>query len=153
MKHFTATSRTLAGPAVTDTHENFSYYQPDTEPGPQIIRSLGHKVTGSLNHWVGQCVRPVARPGFRLSVRTFTAVLLAVNDIFYDRGLQLKFYSYVRNLQLYMRPACYCPPISMGKPLCFIPEVSSFFFLFSSPIFSRRRLDVYHTSAHDVALG
>ena len=29
---------------------------------------------------------------------------------------------------------------------------SSFFFLFSSPILSRRKLDVYHTSIHDVAL-
>jgi len=27
-----------------------------------------------------------------------------------------------------------------------------FFFLFSSPILRRRRLDVYHTSTHDVAL-
>ena len=30
--------------------------------------------------------------------------------------------------------------------------VSSFFFVFSSPNLSRRRLDVYHTSAHDVGL-
>jgi len=30
--------------------------------------------------------------------------------------------------------------------------VSSFFLLFSSPNLSRRRLDVYHTSAHGVAL-
>ena len=28
----------------------------------------------------------------------------------------------------------------------------SFFFFFSSPILSRRKLDVYHTSTHDVAL-
>jgi len=35
----------------------------------------------------------------------------------------------------------------------FTPVVSFFFFfLFSSPILSRRRLDVYHTSTHDVAL-
>jgi len=39
--------------------------------------------------------------------------------------------------------------------LYFHPVVSSFFFfllLFSSPILSRRRLDVYHTCTHDVAL-
>jgi len=30
--------------------------------------------------------------------------------------------------------------------------LSSSFYLFSSPIFSRRRLDVYHTSTHGVAL-
>ena len=33
----------------------------------------------------------------------------------------------------------------------FTPVVSSFF-IFFSPILSRRRLDVYHTSTHDVAL-
>jgi len=30
--------------------------------------------------------------------------------------------------------------------------LSSIFYLFSSPNLSRRRLDVYHTSAHGVAL-
>jgi len=30
--------------------------------------------------------------------------------------------------------------------------VSSIFYLFSSPVLSRRRLDVYHTSTHGVAL-
>jgi len=47
-----------------------------------------------------------------------------------------------------------------GRPLYFCPLVSSFFFfllllyssLFSSPNLSRRRLDVCHTSTHDVAL-
>jgi len=33
-----------------------------------------------------------------------------------------------------------------------VAMVSSFFFLFSSPNLSGRRLDVYHTSIHDVAL-
>jgi len=37
--------------------------------------------------------------------------------------------------------------------LYFRPVVSSFFFfLISSPILSRRRLDIYHVSTHDVAL-
>ena len=42
----------------------------------------------------------------------------------------------------------------MGRPLCFTAVVSLFssFFLFSSPILSGRRLDVYHASGHDVAL-
>jgi len=41
-----------------------------------------------------------------------------------------------------------------GRPLYFCPVVSSFFFLllFSSPNLNRRRLDVYHTSTHGVAL-
>jgi len=42
------------------------------------------------------------------------------------------------------------------RTLYFRPVVSSFFllsiFFFSSPNFSRRRLDVYHTSTHDVTL-
>jgi len=37
-----------------------------------------------------------------------------------------------------------------GGALYFCPVVSSFFF--SSPNLSRRRLDVYHTSTHGVAL-
>jgi len=38
-----------------------------------------------------------------------------------------------------------------GRPLYFHPVVSSIFF-FSSPNLSSRRLDVYHTSTHSVAL-
>jgi len=41
------------------------------------------------------------------------------------------------------------------RTLYFCPVVSSIFFfylLFSSPNLSRRRLDVYHTSTHDMAL-
>jgi len=40
------------------------------------------------------------------------------------------------------------------RTLYFCPVVSSsiFFFFFSSPNLSRRRLDVYHTSTHGVAL-
>ena len=34
----------------------------------------------------------------------------------------------------------------------FVMVSSFFFFLFSSPILSRRKLDVYHTSTHGVAL-
>ena len=36
--------------------------------------------------------------------------------------------------------------MEQGRPLYFRPVVSSLFFLFSSPILSRRRLDGYHTS-------
>jgi len=47
-----------------------------------------------------------------------------------------------------------------GRPLYFCPVVSIFFlllllssfFFFSSPNLSGRRLDVYHTSTHGVAL-
>ena len=47
------------------------------------------------------------------------------------------------------------PPYVIGGPLYFCPVVSFFFFLlsfFSSPNLSGRRLDVYHTSTHGVAL-
>jgi len=37
-------------------------------------------------------------------------------------------------------------------PLYFCPVVSFSFLLLSSPILSGGRLDVYHTSTHDVAL-
>jgi len=46
----------------------------------------------------------------------------------------------------------YGRPMEQGRPLYFCPVVSSFFYLFSSPNLSRRRLDVYHTSTHGVAL-
>jgi len=42
-----------------------------------------------------------------------------------------------------------------GRPLYFCPVVSSSFYLlsfFSSPNLSGRRVDVYHTSTHGVAL-
>jgi len=42
-------------------------------------------------------------------------------------------------------------PYVIGRPLYFHPV--SFFPLFSSPNLSGRRLDVYHTSTHGVALG
>jgi len=44
----------------------------------------------------------------------------------------------------------------MGRPLYFAAVVTTIFFLsfffFSWPILSGRKLDVYHTSTHDVAL-
>jgi len=43
-------------------------------------------------------------------------------------------------------------PMEQGRPLCFHPVVSVFLLLFSSPSLSGRRLDVYHTSTHGVAL-
>jgi len=43
------------------------------------------------------------------------------------------------------------PYVVMGRPLHSAAVVSSFF-LFSSFILSSRRLDIYHTSTHDVAL-
>ena len=49
------------------------------------------------------------------------------------------------------------PPYGIGQATVFCPVVSSFFYLsfrylFSSPNLNRRRLDVYHTSSHGVAL-
>jgi len=49
------------------------------------------------------------------------------------------------------------PPYVIGGPLYFCPVVSFFYllsssFFFSSPNLSGRRLDVYHTSTHGVAL-
>jgi len=38
------------------------------------------------------------------------------------------------------------------RTLYFGPVVSSIFYLFSSPNLSGRRVDVYHTSTHGVAL-
>jgi len=42
--------------------------------------------------------------------------------------------------------------MEQGRPLYFCPVVSSIFFLSSSPVLSRRRLDVCHNSTHGVAL-
>jgi len=45
--------------------------------------------------------------------------------------------------------------VNYGRPISYFrPVVSSFFFLsfFSSPNLSHRRLDVYHTCTHGVAL-
>jgi len=44
----------------------------------------------------------------------------------------------------------YGRPNAIGQAIIF--SCCCFFFLFSSPILSRRRLDVYHTSTHGVAL-
>jgi len=41
-------------------------------------------------------------------------------------------------------------PYVIGQTIIFLP--CGFFFFFSSPNLSRRRLDVYHTSTHGVAL-
>jgi len=41
-------------------------------------------------------------------------------------------------------------PYVIGQTIIFL--LCGFFFFFSSPNLSRRRLDVYHTSAHGVAL-
>ena len=51
---------------------------------------------------------------------------------------------------------CFIVATQQGRPLYFAAVVSSssffFFFFFSSPNLSGRRLDVYHTLAHGVAL-
>jgi len=44
---------------------------------------------------------------------------------------------------------CLWPPYVIGQAIIFLPWG---FFFFSSPNLSRRRLDVYHTSTHAVAL-
>ena len=43
-------------------------------------------------------------------------------------------------------------PAQLDRTLYFAAVVSSLFLLFSSPNFSGRRLDVYHTSTHGIAL-
>jgi len=47
---------------------------------------------------------------------------------------------------------CYGRPMEYGRPLYFHAVICSSSFLFSSPNLSCRRLDVYHTSTHGVAL-
>jgi len=47
------------------------------------------------------------------------------------------------------------PPYGIGQAIMFLPcdfYLLSIFYLFSSPNLSGRRLDVYHTSTHGVAL-
>jgi len=46
----------------------------------------------------------------------------------------------------------YGRPALQMRTLYFGPVVSSIFYLFSSPNLSGRRVDVYHTSTHGVAL-
>ena len=48
--------------------------------------------------------------------------------------------------------AFYGRHMEYGRPLYFCPVVSVFFLFYSSPNLSGRRLDVYHTSTHGVAL-
>jgi len=50
-------------------------------------------------------------------------------------------------LSLFMAALC-----NRAGHIYFHTVVCSFFFFFSSPNLSRRRLDVYHTSTHGVAL-
>jgi len=44
------------------------------------------------------------------------------------------------------------PPYVIGQAIIFLPCGFFFYLLFSSPNLSRRRLNVYHTSTHGVAL-
>jgi len=44
------------------------------------------------------------------------------------------------------------PPCVADADSIFCPVVSIFYLLYSSPNLGGRRLDVYHTSTHDVAL-
>jgi len=53
---------------------------------------------------------------------------------------------YTNIIVYYGHPAC------QMRTLYFCPVVSIFFLSFSLPNLSGRRLDVYHTSTHDVAL-
>ena len=46
----------------------------------------------------------------------------------------------------------YGRPVEQGRPLYFHAVVSTSFSFFSSPNLSGRRLDICHTSTHDVAL-
>ena len=45
------------------------------------------------------------------------------------------------------------PPCVAEADIILLPCGFFFFYLFSSPNLSRRRLDVYHTSTHGVAIG
>jgi len=44
------------------------------------------------------------------------------------------------------------PPYGIGQAIIFLPYAFFFYLLFSSPNLSSRRVDVYHTSTHGVAL-
>ena len=57
--------------------------------------------------------------------------------------------SYILQLWLDLLSS-YGRPMQWGRPLYFRPVFSSFFFAFSSPSLSGRKLDVYHTLTHDV---
>jgi len=52
---------------------------------------------------------------------------------------------------LYNYNCCWLwPPYRIGQAIIFCRVVSFFFYLFSSPNLSGRRMNVYHTSTHDV---
>jgi len=73
-----------------------------------------------------------------------------------DKQITLKFS--IQQLILYMHllfnwVRLLWPSCVIGQAIIFCPVVSSIFHVsFSSPNLSRRRLDVYHTSTHGVAL-
>jgi len=48
--------------------------------------------------------------------------------------------------------SCLWSPYVIGQTIIFLPSDFYLSFFFSSPNLSRRRLDVYHTSTHGVAL-
>jgi len=57
------------------------------------------------------------------------------------------------HITLLLHLVCYARPAKQMRRLYFHPVVSSsIYLLFFSPTLSRRRLDVYHTSTHGVAL-
>jgi len=76
--------------------------------------------------------------------------LLSVIELLFMAALCNRAVHYIFALWLW-------PPYVIGEPLYFCPVVSFFYLLlllliYSSPNLSGRRLDVYHTSTHGVAL-
>ena len=80
------------------------------------------------------------------------AITLGIGPHFWFSSSLLCFPLFIK----YITTVYLWPPYVIGGPLYFCPVVSFFFFLlssfFSSPNLSGRRLDVYHTSTHGVAL-
>jgi len=67
-----------------------------------------------------------------------------LHDLFNNGNLISEHVVYMHNVQLLW------PPCVADAGIIFLP--CGFFFLFSSPNLSGRRVDVYHTSTHGVAL-
>jgi len=65
---------------------------------------------------------------------------------------QRGFTPYYYNLNILAEKAHYGCPMEEGRTLYFHPVVSSSIFFFSSPNLSHRKLDVYYTSTHGMAL-
>ena len=72
----------------------------------------------------------------------------------FSSGILLNPFAAAISVMLNAGPHLLWPPYEIGQAIIFLPCGFFFlsFFLFSSPILSGRRLDVYHTSTRGVAL-